>query len=118
MKLFIHGIEHDSSREIEIFNHDKGFNVIIKYKDDLSDMRNYEAFFNTREGEEISLCNVTEFHHLYRPGHTAFESNIHSTGHTFDEEFLSAFESIFVVSADVVEEDFYSDWLTPDLKTN
>ena len=112
MRLFIHGIEHDSSREIEIFNHDKGFNVVIKYKDDLSDM---SPFFRKRQGKELHLCNVTEFHHLFDSEQTACESHIHLCGQTFDEELLSAFESIFIFSADVVEEDFYFDWLTPDL---
>ncbi len=112
MKLFIEGVEHDATKEIEIFNHDKGFNVVIKYKDDLSHM---SPFFRRRQGKDLTLCNVTEFHHLFDSEQTAFESHIHLCGQTFDEEFLSAFESIFIVRADVVEEDFNFDWLTPAL---
>lgn len=112
MKLFIEGVEHDATKEISIFNHDKGFNVVIKYKDDLSDR---SPFFRRRQGKELHLCNVTEFHHLFDSEQTIFESDIHLCAQTFDEELLSAFESIFVVTADVVEEDFYFDWLTPAL---
>jgi hypothetical protein len=81
MKLIYIEKELNPDVEHELFCGGFGFLVEIKFADD--------SIF---KGRKDYLHNVTEVHNLYRPSaipkSIAFESDIHVTGCTYDQEFL------------------------------
>ena len=105
-KLFIREIEIDAytcdilSRE----NHEKGFNVIFKYRKDLSHM---SRFFQRRQGREVCVFNVTSFHFFKEEHHLGLHSHIHFDGVSKEDDELEAIESIHVVKAHSVEDGLY-----------
>jgi len=79
-KLNLFGKEIAFDKELEIIQGDFGMNIYLIYKD----------------GETETRRNCTEFHHLYRDTNSAIESDIHSTGGTFDSNIV---ESIVITKA-------------------
>jgi hypothetical protein len=106
MKLIINNIEHDSTKELELFKEDNfGFRCTIVYRPD--------AFWYKRGVKSFTYNNVTEIHHLYDTHHTAFESDIHSCGvsecvydSTPRNHYIPQIESITVEDADRVYDKF------------
>ena len=98
MKIFINGVEYDATKEIEIFNYDKGFDVTLKYKDNLS---GFHPIIKRRAGKIVEFWNITEFHHLRDNDTTVFESRIHFGGIEYEMNDVifdvgRAFESITI----------------------
>jgi hypothetical protein len=99
MKVLLFGKEHDSNKEIELFNTDvegceHGFIAKVVHKE-----------FTAPDGGghkdgKITMCyNVTEFHYLYDPNSWALESDIHRTGWApWDIE--KRFHSVEITKAD------------------
>lgn len=74
MKLIVNGVELDPTKELEIFNYDKGFDIYVTYKP--------ESFLAKHGIYEATFYNCTEFHHLFSEDSSAFESDIHCFGRT------------------------------------
>ena len=106
MKLIINNVEHDSTKELEIFKEDKfGFRCTIVYLP--------EAGWYKHGVKAFTYNNVTEFHHLYEPTRSAFESGIHSAGcseRLIDisprEEYFPQVDSIIIEDAHKVYDVF------------
>lgn len=96
MKLVYLEKELDPEVEHELFCGEFGFLVEIKFADN-----------SIYKGREDTLHNVTEVHNLYRPSaihkSIAFESDIHGTGCTYDQDFL---EEVIIKKAKKQYENF------------
>ena len=100
MLLYLNGVLQDSTKELEIFNEDKGFTATVIYK------------IGSRKAEIVSsqiLNNCTEIHHLYNinsvydPKGIAFESDIHFTGCTRE---VKQIEIVWITDALRIEEEY------------
>jgi len=100
MKVLLFGKEHDSNKEIELFNTDvegceHGFIAKVVCKERLDSYG--KVIF--KDGE-IRMCyNITEFHYLYNPNSLALESDIHCTGWA-PWDIHERFHSVEITKAD------------------
>jgi hypothetical protein len=102
MLLYLNGVLQDSTKELEVFNEDKGFTVTVIYKID-------SRYAKLLSISSQILNNCTEIHNLYNINwvhHTAkiaFESDIHMTGCTREIEDL---EIVWITDALSIEENY------------
>lgn len=105
-KLILNGKELPWDQELEIFNHEFGFNVAITLRDDI---KNLKGEIHPWAGKTEYINNCTEVHHLYNKNRkwdepkSAFESDIHSTGCT---KKVSRIAKIVIITATKIEEEY------------